>query len=68
MCRKLGVQYECPEENETDKETKNRRRRNLYRINKQNKICFDTQQNIPDAPPLTSDIMFNKAMDSIRTF
>jgi hypothetical protein len=68
MCRKLGVQYECPEENETDKETKNRRRRNLYRINKQKKICFDTQQNIPDAPPLTSDIMFNKAMDSIRTF
>jgi uncharacterized protein (DUF305 family) len=68
MCIKLGVQYECPEENETDKETKNRRRRNLYRINKQKKICFDTQQNIPDAPPLTSDIMFNKAMDSIRTF
>jgi hypothetical protein len=34
MCRKFGVQYECPAENETDKETKNRRRRNLYRINK----------------------------------
>jgi hypothetical protein len=67
MCRKFGVQYECPAENETDKETKNRRRRNLYRINKHKQIFVDTQQTIPDAPPLTSDIMFNKAMNSIRT-
>ena len=40
----------------------------MYRINKQKQIVVDTQPNIPDAPPLTSDIMFNKAMDSIRTF
>ena len=46
MCRKFGVQYECPAENETDKETKIRRCRNLYRINKQKKIFFFTHSKI----------------------
>ena len=67
-CRKLGLTYDPPVENETPDEYKKRCLKNYnkikYKLNKLN-INFET---IPDPPPFADDEHFNKAVNCIRSF
>ncbi|VDI81413.1 Hypothetical predicted protein [Mytilus galloprovincialis] len=67
-CRKLGLTYDAPVENETPNEYKKRCVKNYnkikYKLNKLN-INFET---IPDPPPFADDEHFNKAVNCIRSF
>ncbi|KAK3093512.1 hypothetical protein FSP39_016633 [Pinctada imbricata] len=67
-CRKLGVQYEKGNENETKSEKNKRNRRNSYKIKKQLQNVGLSLDEIPEPPPLHNDEQFNKAMDCIRSF
>jgi hypothetical protein len=68
LCRKYGVIYERPIQNETVKEAKNRRKRNRTKINIQKKKFENLELQILDATPLSSDEKQNTAMNSIRMF
>ena len=67
-CRKLGVAFEQKRHDEHEKKFLLREARNVrkirYRLNKLN----ITLESIPEAPPLTDDAQYDKAMDCIRSF
>ncbi|CAC5397333.1 unnamed protein product [Mytilus coruscus] len=67
-CRKLGLTYDPPVENETRDEYKKRCLKSYnkikYKLNKLN-INFET---IPDPPLFADDEQFNKAVNCIRSF
>ena len=67
ICRRLGVHFEPPIQNETKSDKRNRNRRNSHRINRQREKNVDISD-IPVAPPLSTDEQFNSAMDAIRGF
>ena len=68
-CRKFGLHYEPPREQETRQEKTNRRRRNQPKLKAQQKKFTTAEINqIPEEPPLTDDEQFNRAMDSIKAF
>ena len=67
-CRKLGLRYQGPSENETLSQQKSRRQRNAYKVStseKKNKVNVD---DLPPPPPLTHDSHYNHTMDCIRAF
>jgi signal recognition particle subunit SEC65 len=69
QCRKLGLHYEQPPENEAPEQAQNRKRRIKNKIKVQKSKLQIDEKDIPEAPPLLpDDAAFNRAMDSIRAF
>ena len=68
MCRKMGVHYDFPAENENKAEEKNRKRRLNRRIQTQkSKLDFSTIE-IPDPPSPSGNVITDNFLDCIRTF
>ena len=67
-CRKLGITFEPPLDNETEEQTRKRCRRNSDKIRRKINNMNLAFENIPDPPPFTTDEQFNKAVDCIRSF
>ncbi len=68
ICRTLGITYCEPQNDETAQQAYNRTRKNRRHIQQTEQKCYVSANNLPPAPPLTTDIHFNKAMDCIRAF
>jgi hypothetical protein len=68
VCRKLGLPFEHPTENESDNDTKYRRHRNSHIIAGKLRHLGMSLCNMTEAAPLFEDETFNKAMDYIRAF
>ena len=67
-CRKLGVVFQPSNKEESIREKTLRMRRNYRNCKyKENKLNVDLTS-LPNAPPLSKNEKFNKAMDSIRSF
>jgi hypothetical protein len=64
ICRKFGIQYDPPVETETTIEANKRRHKNMRKIRIQKEKMQMNASEIPDAPPLSNNKQFNKAMDS----
>ena len=62
VCQKLGVRYEGPARAESRQNTLNRRRRNKYKIMKQEQNFKSTSNQLSNAPPIQSHTEFNQAI------
>ena len=67
-CRKLGVPYESPSNNEAKSELMKRKRRLQYKIQKKIEQINMSEHDVPAPPPLHENQHFNKFMDCIRSF
>ena len=67
-CRKLGIRFQSPENNENAQEKTLRKKRNTSNIRYKEKKINLKADSLPDPPPLSENEQLNKAMDTIRTF
>ena len=68
-CRKLGLPYQSPADNETAIQRKRRRLRlNRSIASQMTKFNIEDINSLPDCAPLTNDPHYNKAMECIRAF
>ena len=68
ICRKLGILYEHPSDNETKQERAKRMKRMNKRIKSQEHKLKKTHSEIPHAPPPTGDEILDNALDHMRAF
>ena len=67
-CRRLGLKYEPPIQNETNSQKRRRKSRISKRIRRQRISTTTNESNIPIPPPLSEHPQFNTTMDAIRKF
>lgn len=68
ICRKYGIQFQYPTEDETKQEKHLRHRRLIRRIKQQKTVIAMDQAEIPECPSPTRDIAFDSALDCARSF
>lgn len=68
LCRKYGIQYEEPAENESYQKYKLRKSKLYRQIKCKIEKYKLNESEIPSPPPLSNNAKYDKAMDSIRAF